>query len=166
LADCAECGFASDAASRADVLAIIRSGPERFAAQLAGYDRTALQRRPAPTTWSALEYTVHMGPGLQFYADRITRVLTEDEPALAAYDFTKACDRDRYNERDVDASLQALSAVVDRLGGVLDAASPEAWQRVGIGSEGDRRTVYLLARRAAHEVQHHLLDVRRVLEAR
>jgi hypothetical protein len=147
LADCAECGFAWAAASRAEVLAIIRSAPKRFTAQLSGHDLTTLRRRPTPTTWSALEYTVHMGPGLQFYADRITRVLAEDEPALAAYDFTEACDRDRYNERDV-------------------AALPEAWQRVGIGSEGDRRTVDLLARRAAHEVQHHLLDVHRVLEAR
>jgi hypothetical protein len=36
-----------------------------------------------------------------------------------------------------------------------------AWGRVGIGSEGDERTVLVLARRAAHEVVHHLMDVER-----
>jgi hypothetical protein len=110
--------------------------------------------------WSPLEYAVHTTSALDFYTDRIERVLIHDEPQLAAFDFNAACENERYNERDADDALAALARAAQRLAAVLAPLTPEQWQRRGVGSDGDERTVNLLARRAAHEVQHHALDVR------
>jgi len=150
---CAECYFDWDDEDPARIIAIVRDAPQYFA--------TATSRvRPVPTELSPLEYAVHTTSALDFYTDRIERVLTQDEPQLAAFDFNAACENERYNERDADDALAALARAAPRLAAVLAPLTPEQWQRRGVGSDGDERTVNLLARRAAHEVQHHALDVR------
>ncbi len=64
-----------------------------------------------------------------------------------------------YRDLDPAAVLTALdvgvAAVAERLGELDD----DQWIRIGIGSEGDERTVTDLARRLAHELRHHLLDM-------
>jgi hypothetical protein len=75
--------------------------------------------------------------------------------------FAEAADRDAYNAEVVSFSLDGLTAVADRLAARLRDLGPEDWERVGIGSDGDLRTITRLARSAAYDVQHHLLDVAR-----
>lgn len=150
---CDECGFEWDDEDPARIIATVRGAPAHFA--------TATSRdRPAPGVWSPLEYTVHMSAALDFYTDRIELALTHDRPRFTAFDFTSACDTDRYNERDPSDARAALVATSARQVALLAALTPEQWQRSGIGSDGDERTVNMLARRAAHEVQHHAVDVR------
>jgi DinB superfamily len=161
---CAECGFDWDRTSRARCISLVRAAPARFAGELQ-QPIERLRRRPTPSTWSALEYAVHTAEALCFYEDRIARVLSEHRPRLAAYDFGRACDRDRYNERTLAAADAALGERARALAALLDQIQAAGWARVGIGSDGDERTVDTLARRAAHEVQHHLLDVQRVLDS-
>jgi hypothetical protein len=142
-----------------------RDHPRRAATLRRGAARTRRTppAAPAPATWSALEYTVHTTEGLRFYAHRISKVLAEDRPQLHALHVDEACERDRYNDRAIADAEHALSAVTAELGQMLDDISPSDWWRVGMGIDGDERTVDMLARRAAHEVQHHELDVERIL---
>jgi len=125
------------------------------------FDDTAVRQRPAPGVWSPLEYTAHTREALRFYDERVRRVVTEHHPQLAAFDFAEAAERDAYNAEVVVYSLEGLTAVGDRLSGRLRDLADDDWDRVGIGSEGGERTVLVLARRAAHEVVHHLMDVER-----
>jgi hypothetical protein len=150
---CEACGFDWDGEDPARLIAIIRSAPARFA-------NATSRTRPAPGVWSPLEYTVHMAPALDFYTDRIELAVAYDRPQFTAFDFSAACDDERYNERDPNEALGALVEAADRLITRLETLTPSQWQRCGIGSDGDERTVKMLARRAAHEVQHHALDVR------
>jgi hypothetical protein len=151
---CQECGFDWDDEDPTHLIEIVRSAPAEFA--------TATSRaRPAPAVWSQLEYTVHMTHALDFYTDRIELVLTHDRPQMTAFDFSAACERDRYNERDSSEAFAALAHASERLTTRLESLTPAQWQRRGIGSDGDERTINMLARRAAHEVQHHALDVAR-----
>ena len=113
--------------------------------------------------WSGLEYAVHMGVALEWYGERIERALTEDRPRYEAYGFGEACDRDRYNERSPADAAAAVAAAADGLAARLEGLDAGQWERVGIGSDGDERTVLVLARRAVHDGNHHLLDIGRVL---
>ena len=164
---CEECGFDWDS-EPAEVIAEIgrwgtsyRAGLTR---SLPGEDREALARtRPAPTVWSALEYTVHMRDVARFYLDRIQRVLNEDRPTMEAANFPSMAETRRYNDEDVEGALDALTTAADSAADLLKSLDSEQWARVGVGSQGDERTVLVLARRLAHDGHHHLLDLGRVL---
>ena len=126
-------------------------------------DDALARRRPEPAVWSALEYTAHLRDALWFYDDRIRRTLVEDRPRLDAFGFADACEPLGYNgevpAQTVEQLTEQANTLVDRFA-ALDVAQ---WARVAIGSDGDERTVLVLARRGAHEVRHHALDIRRVL---
>jgi len=154
--------------SAADTVEAIRSFPSRYERPLtrflAGENGAALIRtRPEPSVWSALEYTAHARDAMGFYADRVRRVVTEDRPQLEVFGFEAACEERRYAEEDPTETAAGLSRAADDLAELLGGLEEEQWSRIGIGSEGDDRTVLDLARRAAHEGHHHLLDVGRVL---
>jgi hypothetical protein len=99
----------------------------------------------------------------RFYGERIERVLTEDRPQLEGSDVDELARG--YNDEEPTIVADALSASAFALADRLDGLEPLEWTRVGIGIDGDERTVTVLARRAAHEAHHHMLDVGRVLRA-
>jgi hypothetical protein len=127
-------------------------------------DDSRIRTRPEPSVWSALEYTAHLRDALRFYDDRIRRTLTEDRPQLCAYGFHEACERLDYNAETVTRTLAGLRERAHTLAARVAGLDATQWARIAIGSDGDERTVLMLARRAAHEVQHHDLDIRRVLD--
>jgi hypothetical protein len=162
---CGECGF-DWAVERDATISLIASGGTRFTTALEPFDDTEVRTRPAPDVWSPLEYTAHTRKALAFYDERVRLVVTENRPQLEAYDFAAAAERDAYNGEVVAFSLDGLTAAADRLAGRLRDLDDDAWTRTGIGSGGDERTVLRLARSAAHEVQHHLMDIERAGGAR
>jgi hypothetical protein len=162
---CEECGYDWDDDAPADGL---RKYAERFPRPLSRFLKdedpdVVLRTRPEPTVWSALEYAAHTRDAFGFYAERIERVLTEDQPQLAPFDFAEAAEKRAYNDEDPATVAAALALVANDLADRLDALEASQWERIGIGSEGDERTVRRLARSAAHEGHHHMLDVGRVL---
>jgi len=165
---CEECGFDWEAHGPAEVIEVLRRAPRRYEAPLTRFlpgedPEVVLRRRPESDVWSALEYAVHLGVALEWYGERIERVLTEERPAMTAYGFGPAADRDRYSEWPIGEAGERIAVAAGALADRLEGLAPEGWERVGIGSDGDERTVLILGRRAAHEVGHHLLDVGRVL---
>ena len=165
---CEECGYDWEGDGPDELVAAMRSFGRRYQAPLTRFlpgedPEVVLRSRPAPGVWSALEYTVHVIEVFAFYAERIRRATSENRPQFQGYGFGEAADRDRYNERDIAETVHAVAAAADGFATQLVALSPEDWDRVGIGSDGDERTVLQLARRAVHDAQHHLLDVGRGL---
>jgi hypothetical protein len=165
---CQECGYDWQGDGPDDLIAAAGSFGRRYRAPLTrvlpGADpEVVLRTRPEPAVWSALEYTVHVIEVFGFYAERIRRAVTEDRPQFEGYGFADAADRDRYNERDIGEAAATLAASADGFAEQLAALQPGDWERVGIGSEGDERTVLELGRRAVHDAAHHLLDIGRVL---
>lgn len=65
----------------------------------------------------------------------------------------------RYNNEHVDEVLDSLDRAAGAASVRLETLTRAQWARVGIGSEGDERNVLVLARRLAHEGEHHLLDL-------
>ena len=163
---CEECGWDWDADVDA---AAIRSYGDRFGKPLSRFlpsddPDVVLRTRPAPDVWSALEYAAHTRDVFDFYAERIRRVLTEDRPQLAAGDAWDAIALERnYNGADPAEAAAQVAAAADACAALVDNLDAADWQRVGIGSAGDERTVMELARRAAHDAHHHLLDIGRVM---
>jgi hypothetical protein len=158
---CEECGFDWGTA-RDTTISSIASAGARFTDALEPFDDNEVRTRPAPDVWSALEYTAHTRDALDFYDERVRRVVTEEHPHLTAVGFARLAEERGYNAEVVMFSLDGLTATADRLAARLRALPANGWERAGIGSDGDVRTVLTLARRGAHEVEHHLMDVARV----
>ncbi len=162
---CDECSF--DWGLAADgVLRTLASFPNGYRTRLDRFrrapDAAVLRRRPSPEVWSALEYAAYVRDVIEFYADRIDRVLNEERPQMTGADFSSMPERRGYLEEDpavVVEEIASSSVVVEER---LRSLSADQWARVGIGMNGDERTVLVLARRLVHDGQHHLLDLDRL----
>jgi hypothetical protein len=166
---CEECGFDYEGLSPADIPAAIRSFPKRYRAPLSrflpGEDGDSLVRqRPAPDTWSALEYAAHVRDVFAWYDGWINQCLTEHRPALEGPGRDEAAELRRYNEDDPVAVADALGANAERLAASVEAVPEDGWDRVGLRRD-EERSVLFTARRAVHEGSHHLLDIGRGLRA-
>ena len=126
---------------------------------------SAMRTRPDDGVWSLVEYLAHMRDVSSFFAERIDRVLTEDRPVLhVSTRFAELAELRRYRYEDPATVLVQFEERADALQDTLRGLEPHQWSRAGVGSEGDERTTLMLARRFAHEVHHHLLDIEEQLD--
>lgn len=163
---CPECGLDYESMPVGEAIAAIKGLPRRYRAPLTrllpGEDDSILRTRPAPDTWSALEYAAHVRDVLGWYDGWVRQILAEDRPALSGITPEEAVVENRYNEQDPVAVADAIGARAEALAATLEAVPDDAWDRVGL-RRGEERSVALHARRVVHEGSHHLLDIGRGL---
>lgn len=168
-AGCDECGFVYGDLAPADLPAAIRAFAKRYRAPLSrflpGEDGDALVRqRPAPDTWSALEYAAHVRDVFWACNRWIEQSLTEQRPVLEGPTEEEAAQRHRYNDDDPAAVAEAVAANAERLASTVESVPDDGWDRIGLRRD-EERSVLFTARRAVHEGSHHLLDIGRGLRA-
>lgn len=164
---CDECGFDYEALSPQELPVAVRAFAKRYRAPLSrflpGEDGDAVVReRPAPGTWSALEYAAHVRDVFASYDGWIRRCLTEDRPVLEGTPPDELAVERRYNDDDPAAVTEALAENAERLATTVESVPDDGWDRVGLRRD-EERSVLFTARRAVHEGGHHLLDIGRGL---
>ena len=169
LPPCDECGFDYDGLEPADAPAALRGFAKRYRAPLSrflpGEDGDSLLReRPAPDTWSALEYAAHIRDVFDNYHRWIGQIVAQDRAVLEGAGPDELAVERRYNDDDPAAVADALAANAERLAATVESVPDDGWDRVGL-RRGEERSVRLQARRAVHEGSHHLLDIGRGLRA-
>lgn len=158
---CDECGFDYDQPDLESSLATLgRQAAEYPLALSVDHCRV----RPDPDTWSALEYACHVRDVLSIQCDRITQTLAEEHPTYVPMNREQRLIDDYYNEQDpvVVDSLVANAKAFVAAGSALSRAELLRTGVYNYPTPTDRSLDWLL-RHVAHEVQHHLYDVRRVL---
>ena len=168
-AGCDECGFVYGDLAPADIPAAIRTFARRYRAPLSrflpGEDGDSLLRqRPAPQTWSALEYAAHVRDVFAWYDGWIKQCLAEDRPVLEGPGRDEAAVERGYNEDDPAAVAEALAANAEQLASTVESVPDDGWDRIGLRRD-EERSVLFTSRRAVHEGSHHLLDIGRGLRA-
>lgn len=166
---CVECGIDYDTVAPTDIPVAIRSYPRRYRALLTSFDDqeeadALIRRKPEPSTWSALAYTVHVADVFAWHADTIRRMLEADVPTIDPPKEADAAWEAAANAADRDEVLDRLGREAERLATVLDGVHGEDWNREAEFPWG-RRDLLTTARNAVHEGHHHLRDVERVLNA-
>lgn len=152
---CAECGF-EPAFDVTRTGAMVRDTIPFWAEMLA---RPRARARPAPTTWSPLEYGCHVRDVCRLFHERLELMLTDDDARFANWDQDAAAVADRYHEQDPATVARQYASAAAAIATAFDAVSGEQWQRRGTRSNGSAFTVGTFAVYLMHDLLHHERDV-------
>ena len=117
-------------------------------------------QRPAPSTWSPLEYACHVRDVCRLFEQRLRLMLTQDAPTFDNWDQDETAVADRYGEQDpATVAGEVTAAGASFAAGVRRRCRTTAWERTGIRSNGSEFTVLTLGQYGLHDLRHHLWDV-------
>jgi SAM-dependent methyltransferase len=159
---CDECGFDAGSFDRHAIPRAFRKNAQVWFALLAD---PAVSERTRPDRWSTLEYACHVHDVHQIYHDRVTLMLTEDNPQFDNWDQDRSAEEGRYGEQMPSIIGPTLVAAAYAMSDLYDSVPPLSWHRRGRRSDGREFTVETLACYQLHDVVHHLHDVRHAARA-
>ena len=142
-----------------------RMGPliDRYAAggPLLVYATSGLAREheTPPTTpgnWSIAQLVAHLLDADLVIGDRIKRVIAEDEPILQAFDENRWIDRLDSGAMPPEEAVNLFAAHRHWMTRILRKCSDADFARVGLHSEGGRKSLAELVATAVGHVDHHL----------
>jgi hypothetical protein len=107
-----------------------------------------------------LEYACHVRDVFGLYEERLTLMLTQDNPEYPNWDQDVTAVEQSYNEQDPAVVAMELDAAARVLGDHFDSISGEEWDRTGTRGDGAHFTLESFARYLVHDPVHHLYDVR------
>jgi uncharacterized damage-inducible protein DinB len=131
-------------------------GPKKLRQAVAGMTREQLLARPIPGKWSTLEVVCHLADFDPILADRMKRVIAEDNPALLGADENKFAAALAYHERDLEEELRIIETTRSQLARILRKLQESALQRVGQHNERGPLTLEKLLSTTIGHVPHHV----------
>ncbi len=157
---CEVCGVSYAQVSVERAVEVIGRLPEVVWEAVQSGPLEARRLRLAPEQWSVAEYVCHLRDVYATYTIRLHRARTEHQPVLEPMLNDLRARRFRYNERDVNAVLDELTATAAGFCDEVARNGPDHWGRLVTRLPGESRTARWLVRQAMHEGQHHLQDIR------
>jgi DinB superfamily len=112
--------------------------------------------RPIPGRWSVLEVVCHLADSDANIAHCLTRVLSEDRPAFDRVQPDLMRTALAYHAREIEEELALFDLGRRQIARILQAAPPEAWDRVGVVGDRGEKTVSQMVNGAIEHVAHHL----------
>lgn len=153
---CPECRFVASGVDVADLAPALRASAVRWRAALA---RDDVRVRPAPGTWSVLEYACHVRDVHRIFGERLALILDEDDPVFANWDQDAAAVSGRYDAQEPSVVADELGAAAEATAARFAAVRPDQWDRPGRRSNGSVFTTRTLGRYYLHDVEHHTHDI-------
>jgi hypothetical protein len=155
---CSGCGF-SWQASPPTIGSIIDTAAVEFESLVAG--RTGSERMPS-LAWSVRAYVWHAGDNLRIWAERLVGAASGGIHPVPGYDQDQLAEARGYDSMPVGAALWSLARATGdwhEALSMIDGRVDVSFEHPTMGSY----TVADVARQVAHDLFHHLDDVRRIL---
>lgn len=139
-----------------DLIDALRAGPEVLAGLLRDCSpEQARNARGGDEDWSVVEVMCHLRDAEERALERTQAMIEAEDPFLAAYDQEQWALERRYAEADLQGALRAFRELRARHVAVLEALSPQGWERTGRHEEQGRITISGdIAHMAAHDAVH------------
>jgi len=125
---------------RAALLARYRTGSDAVEASLDGITDEELDRAPSDGGWTARQIAHHLADSEAMAYTRIRRLIADDDPQIAGYDEPAWAERLHY-ERPIGEALAVMRAVRAASLALLEALTPEEWDRTGVHTESGAYSV-------------------------
>lgn len=156
---CDDCGVVYQDLSVDRAMEKIARLPDRIRDAALAVPEPQCRQRPAPATWSVVEYVCHIRDVYVTYTIRLHRTRTEPQPVLEPMFNDLRARRFRYNARALEPVLDEISAAAAGMQDEIRTLSPDDWLRTATRLPGETRTALWLIRQATHEGVHHLRDI-------
>lgn len=136
-------------------LEVLRETPQELRRMVAGLGQDELSRPEAPGKWSVRQVVQHLADSELVGGFRFRMVLAHDRPPLAGYDQDAWADRLHYTTADVGDALEQFTALRRSNLRLLEHATPEERQRVGLHAErGEESLSHMMRMYAGHDIVH------------
>jgi hypothetical protein len=112
--------------------------------------------RVGPGTWSVAQLVAHLVDSDFVIADRMKRVIAEDEPALLAFDENRWIERLDSQAMPVEEAVNLFTAGRHWMTRVLRRCTDADFHRVGVHSEAGPKSLADLVAGAVGHLDHHL----------
>ncbi|HEV3163175.1 MAG TPA: DinB family protein [Isosphaeraceae bacterium] len=97
-----------------------------------GMTREQLVAHPVPGKWSTLEVVCHIADFEPVYADRMKRVIAEDQPLFLSADEARFAASLNYLGRELDEELALIDLTRHQMASILRTVPPETLARTGV----------------------------------
>ena len=131
-------------------------GPEIIRTAISGLRNEQLDAKPVPGRWSIRQVICHIADFEPIYADRMKRVLVEDNPTMFGGNPDAFAAGLHYEQRSVQEELELIQAVRRQLAVILRNTDVEDFQRTGVHSEAGPLTLETLLERVTGHIPHHV----------
>lgn len=148
-----------------DPLQVLAETPDALRRGIAGMSDLQLSTPEAPGKWSARQMLAHLADSELVGAFRFRMILAQDRPGIPAYDQDAWAGHLHYDQADVTAVLDTFAALRRANVLVLERATPEERQRVGIHAERGAESLHFLTQIYAGHDLRHLLQLTRIRAA-
>ena len=115
-----------------------------------------LKARPVAGKWSTLEVVCHLVDFDPIYADRMKRVIAENNPQLLGADEAHFAAALAYHSRDLEEELTIFERTRSQMARILRTLPDEALNRVGVHNERGPMTLEKLLTGVTNHVTHHV----------
>lgn len=120
---------------------------------------------PIPGTWSIRQVLCHLADGEIVYADRMKRVIAEDNPTFFEADPDQFVPALFCETRDWEAEMSVIDATRCHMLPILRSCTDDDFRRGGVHSlDGPMDLLTLLSRITGH-IPHHLVFIEQKLRA-
>jgi hypothetical protein len=124
-----------DKKTRQKLIDAYKDGYRVVAEALAGAPDDELDTSPAPGKWTARQIVHHLGDSEMTSAVRLRLLIASPGPRILGYDQEEFARRLYYDDRPIEASLDAFNAARRSTAEILDRLSEAEWLREGSHSE-------------------------------
>jgi hypothetical protein len=139
------------------------AGPRVLRQAITGLSRDHLLSRPVPGKWSTLEVICHLADFEPIYADRMKRVIAEDQPLFLNADEQRFAASLAYQSRDAEEELTLIEKTRSQLARILGTLAPTALERKGVyrkEGQDEPRTLERLISTITNHIPHHVKFIR------
>lgn len=131
-------------------------GPDVLEQALVGIPESRLDELPVEGTWSVRQVVCHLTDSEIVYAERIKRVMAEDNPTLFDWSPDLSAGTEFCRGRIPGTELALIRSLRQHIHGLLGNVDVEAWQRTAVHSTDGPMTLETLLERITEHIPHHV----------
>jgi len=132
------------------------AGPRLLVESLELVTPEMLDQHPVPGRWSIRQVICHLADAEIIYADRVKRILVEDNPTLREWSPDDSITDAMCLNRDPSNELEIIRAVRLQVAAILENQDIEVWQRTAVHSLDGPMTLETVLERITSHISHHV----------
>ena len=124
-----------------------------------GLAEEQLNKRPSEGKWSLHEIAMHLAEVQDVFVERITRILTEDKPAITPYRPEEAREKGQYFTQNFQKRIREFEVQRTTLVSLLQTLTDEQWKLEGIHPDVKHYTIEKSMEGLMRHEEHHLYQM-------